>query len=356
MRIHWRVALATVLALSAAACDSEQEAPPEDVENDDVEAGDAETGEGADGGPAAQLDDAVAATVAEGTAVFHSESQTFAVGPAADEDGQSDGEQSEDETDPDDEDRPELGEDIVEVQGEVDFGSAGRVLELSGEQDQSAGADLTAILDGDDRLFVDRWHPAEDGDDEEAQWGRADVDGLVDAGPGSAIVLLHDPWPILELMSEDVGDVRDGARTDGGEARTGEDARDDRQASESVIPAESPDLVATVEAGESPRPQLAVLSDTDAQRTVEVSVWLSSDGTIEEVLYGLDASIDEEATRDEPYPGLVYVHVSLGDLGGSVDVDVPDQDSVVDVDPEQLDVLSDRYGLDGTDDADDGAD
>jgi hypothetical protein len=312
MSIRLLLAALTTLAVALAACDTgptdvAQEPTPAPDEDPLIESPEADTPETATDDEALErVADAAANTADEGTARFTITVDTEGT-------GMGDGTQA------------------ISAEGEEDFDQQRRRLTFQGPQ-----GDLEMLIDGSTLYFQ---LPATEDDD----WARVELDQLVDAdigfgGPGG--LPFQSPHNNLVLLEDTAVRASEaGSETIDGEDTTRYDV--------------TLDLTAAAEQTEDTTNTRGQLEDTVRQlgaEELEMSVWVDSDERIRRIAYTLDLDqvrVDEEASTDTPDAdvdaeveadpaGEVTVTVDYHEFGGTVDVDLPDSDQVIDIDEEEL--------------------
>jgi hypothetical protein len=243
--------------------------------------------------------DAVEATVDEGTARFTVTVETEGTGTDAD------------------------GQQPIDVEGEVDFDNDRRLITLSGDQ-----GELDVIIDGSTAYLE---LPATEGDD----WMRIDLEALFDEEigvGGPAAIPFQSPEENLRVLEGSAVHAAEvGEETVGGE---------DTTRYELVI-----DLRA---AAEESTDDVQEAIDATVERTgldeLEMEVWIDDDDLIRRVAYTLDleqAEVREseeetDATVEVDPEGAVRVVFEYSDFGTDVDIELPDDANVVDLDEDAV--------------------
>jgi hypothetical protein len=249
---------------------------------------------------------AVQATVGEGTARFTVTVETEDTGSGGD------------------------GTQPIEVDGEVDFDAEQRLLTLAGGQ-----GELDVVVDGDVAYLE---LPATEGDD----WMRIELEALFDDDVGMggpAAIPFQDPEDNLRLLQGSaVHAAEEGEESVGG---------DDTTRYNLVI-----DLEAAAEEADD-EVQDAVDETVDRTRLDELGmdVWIDDDDLIRRVAYTLDldqaelSERDDEGSVEADPQGSVTVTVDYTDFGVEVDIEVPDDADVVDLDEDAVrDAIDDAGG------------
>lgn len=316
MRTRWLLALVSVVALFASACDSAQDEQPADTDSDDEAKVD-------DGDVQLRLEDAIATTTEQGPAEFTSTSQhTIGAGSAAGTDT----------------DRTTQ----VDIEGVVDFDQGLREMSLTPAGSTQA-AEVSVMLDRDD-LYVQLGDDVPSGDDEttgdasaHAQWTRFDQDELVGVESRANQVLLHDPYPMLQALQDATIDVREGtpiAATDSDGGRVEEEgATSGEDGSVDDGLADQPDIIATVDLTETDQSALEALSKQIRSDELDIQVWVEpavADGDVDE-------AGDGNGEQDEVDERIQQVAISLpadvaGELSGATEGDRDADDGVSDAD------------------------
>lgn len=352
MRTRWLIALVSVVALLATACDSAQDEPPADPDSDDEARVD-------DGDVQQRLEDAIATTIEQGPAEFTATSQhAVAAGSAADSD----------EDVATDTDRTTQ----VAIEGSADFGQGLREMSLvPGGSIQDA--EVSVILDRDD-LYLQRGDDAAsgegeatggaDGDDPAgAQWARVDLDELVDVESRASRLLLHDPYPMLNALQDATVDVREGtpigaSDSGGGDVEDEGTTSDDDSVDDGL--ADQPDIIATIDLTESDQPALQALSEPMGSDELDLQVWVEpavADGDVDDTADDNDEAggVDERVQQlaislpAEAAGELVGVTedavaadddwelmIELTSFGSEDDVEAPEDDEVIETDADAV--------------------
>lgn len=230
----------------------------------------------------------------------------------------------------------------VEIDGEVDFDADQRSLTFVGPE-----GDLGVIMDGS-TAYIEL--PATEGDD----WVRTDLDELLgdDVGLGGPAGLpFQDPADNLRALEGNVTT----AQQDGSEQVDGEDTDRYRL----VI-----DLEASAEdASDEVSDALQDLVERTGAQELEMWVWVDEDDLIRRVQYELDLDqvrVDEDDVDDgtngdagsvEADPeGTLLVTFDYSDFGLEVDIELPADEDIVDIDEEAIrDALDTGSADPGTD-------
>lgn len=253
-----------------------------------------------------RISDAVEATVDEGTAAFTVTVESEGTGTGGD------------------------GQQPIEVDGVVDFEAEQRRLTLSGDQ-----GELDVVIDGDIAYLE---LPATEGDD----WMRIELEALFDdevGMGGPAAIPFQDPEDNLRVLE---GSAVHAAET-GSESIDGEDTT----RYELVIDLEA----ASEEANEDVQEAVDETVARTGVDELEMEVWIDDDDLIRRVAYTLDLSQaqvseseDEAAVEADP-EGTVTVTVDYSDFGDAVEIEVPDDADVVDLDEDAIrDTIGDPSG------------
>jgi hypothetical protein len=249
---------------------------------------------------------AVENTVAEGTARFDVTVETQGTGTGGD------------------------GEQPIEAEGEVDFDQEMRLITLSGPD-----GDLDVVIDGE-IAYVEL--PATEGDD----WMRIDLSALFDEDlgmGGPAGIPYQDPADNLRLL--------EGSAVHAQEA--GEETVDgiDTTRYELVIDLED----AADEASQDVQDAVSAMAERTGLSELDIEVWVDDDDLIRRVAYTLDlgqAEVQEtgtdaetDATVEADPQGTVTVTVDYRDFGATLDIEVPADEDVIDLDEDAVrDALS----------------
>lgn len=342
MRTRWLIALVSVVALLATACDSAQEDPPADTDSDDQARAD-------DGDVRQSLQDAIATTIEQSPAEFTATSQhPVDAGSTADRTTQ------------------------VAIEGVVDFGGGSR--EMSFVPGGSVeDAEVSMILDRDD-LYMQRGDDAAPGDGEatdevdvddpaDARWARVDVDELVEVESRASRLLLHDPYPMLKALQDATVDVREGtpvgATDSGGAAVEDESTTSDDDSVDHGL-ADQPDIIATVDLTESDQSVLEALPEQMGSDELDIQVWVEpalADGDVDDTVdgNGEDDEVDERvqqlaislpadaagelvgATEDAAAGDEDWeLMVELTSFDSEGDIEAPEDDEVVEAGADEL--------------------
>jgi hypothetical protein len=225
-------------------------------------------------------------------------------------------------------------DDSIEVEGEVDFDAGQRRLTFSG-----ADGDLDMIVDGSE-VYLEL--PATEDDD----WVRVDLDLLFDTevgtgGPGG--IPFQDPTDNIRVLGASVVE----ASEEGTEQVNGEDTTHHRL----VI-----DLVeAADESTDDARDAAERLAEQTGLEELEMEVWIGDDDDlIHRIAYVLDLDdvrVDEtdddavEGSVEADPEGRLVVTVDYRDFGTDVDIELPSEDQIIDLDEEAIrDTLGDLDG------------
>lgn len=392
MRTRWLIALVSVVALLASACDSAQDEQPADTESDDQAQVD-------DGDVQQRLEDAVATTIEQGTADFTATSQrAIDAGSAAGTDT----------------DRTTQ----VDIEGAIDFDQGLREMSLTPAGSTQA-AEVLVMLDRDD-LYVQLADDALSGDDEatgdasadddaaeeggdaatdevdddelaDAQWARFDKDELVGVESRASQLLLHDPYPMLQALQGATLEVREGtpigATDSDGDSVEDEGTTSEEDASVDEGLADQPDIIATIDLTETGQSALEALSKQMGSDELDIQVWVEpavDDGDVEETTdgNGEENEVDERiqqlaisvpADAAGELGGATEGGSDVGDddwelmieltsFGSEVDIEAPEDDEIVETEMNELRAMlsGQRKGLEPTptpdaDDVDNGA-
>lgn len=214
----------------------------------------------------------------------------------------------------------EDGTQPLEAEGEEDFEAEQRRLTFSGP-----GGELEMIVDGTD-VYVEV--PAT----EDATWARLELEGLV-AGEvgfgGPAGLPFRSPRDNLAVLEDAVIAASEGVEEDvDGESATRYDLTVDLdQAAEQA--AESGDT-------------WSALSEQSGVTEMDMQVWIDAQERIRRIAYSLDlaqAEVDaatEGAEVEADPQGMVTVTVDYFDFGTPVDIAVPSDEDIVDVDEQEI--------------------
>lgn len=254
-----------------------------------------------------RISEAAGNTVEQGTARFTATAETRGTGEA---DGTSE----------------------VEVEGEVDFEGERRRLTFVGPD-----GDLDMVFDGS-VVYIEL--PATEGDD----WARIDLDRLLDdelgmGGPGA--LPFQDPADNLRVL--------EGTALEASELGT-----DDVDGTETTNYRVIIDLRAAGE--EADDPDVADAVERTADRTgleeLELQVWVDDDDLIRRVEYRLDLHQIEVSEQDangdggtvEADPeGATILRIEYRDFGQDLEIEVPEDAQIVDIDEDAI-----RDSLEGT--------
>lgn len=212
----------------------------------------------------------------------------------------------------------------VEIDGVVDFDADQRRLTFVGPQ-----GTLDVIMDGSTAYLE---LPATEGDD----WVRTDLDELLgdDVGIGGPAGLpFQDPADNLRVLEGNVI----AAQREGTEQVDGEQTDVVRL----VI-----DLEASAEdASDEVNDALVDMVQRTGARELEMWVWLDGDDLIRRVRYELDLDqvrvddddIDADADTVEADPsGVLLVTFDYSDFGADVDIELPDDENIIDIDEDEI--------------------
>ena len=241
--------------------------------------------------------DAAAKTVDEGTARFTVAVASEGTGTGADD------------------------EQPITVDGEVDFENEQRLLTLQGPS-----GELDVVIDAD-VAYVEL--PATEGDD----WMKVELDSLFDDDIG-----FGGPAAMPFQSPEDNLRVLEGSAVHAAEA--GEETIDgeDTTRYEMIIDLEAAAEDANNEVEEAVR----TTSERTGLSELEIDVWVDEDDLIRRVEYTLDLSeVDVEEDVDSgsveaDTQGSVTVTVDYSDFGTNVNIEVPDDEDVVDIDEDAV--------------------
>ena len=289
--------LALALTLTLAACADSQTASPEETETAVAsEPADEPTITGTDPDALERVVEAAANSIEAGTARF-----TLSVEAAA-------GGASE-------------GAEATVAEGEEDFAEQLRLIRFIGES-----GDLATVVD-DTTVYVEL--PATEGDD----WARVELEELLDdvgfGGPGG--LPFQSSADNLNVLENSVVAAAEGESEDvQGAPATRYDLRIDLdQAAETA----DGEVNATFEA-------LAESTDVDE---LEMAVWVDDEDLISRVTYAIDLSqagdvevATEDAEVDVEPTGEASVTVEYFDYGSTLDIEVPDEASIVDIDEDAV--------------------
>lgn len=218
---------------------------------------------------------------------------------------------------------------MVEAEGEEDFEEERRRLVVQGPQ-----GELEIIVDGSE-LYLQL--PAT----EDEQWARADInelaeDGVGFGGPGG--VPFQDSRSNLEVLQDATGDVSEVGEEDvQGEPTTQYELTINLQDAAALA---EDDAAGTLE-------QLAEQTGLDE---LDMQVWVGDDDLIRRVAYTVDLGqiqveedVDADGAEDDPGAdieadpqGAITVTVEYYDFGTELDIELPDDENVIDLDEEQL--------------------
>jgi hypothetical protein len=294
------LALLATAALVLAACgDDDTAADPADPASDDTTTTTEErTGE-VDESVLEHIADAAERTVDEGTARFTIQASAEGTGGA---DGTSE----------------------VEVEGAVDFEEEQRQVTFVGPE-----GDLDLVVDGS-VVYVEL--PATEDDD----WARIDLDELLDeelgmGGPGA--IPFQDPADNLRVLR--------GSAVEASEIDSDDTDSNDTDVAGTTTYRVIIDLQA---AAEDADPDIEEATERMAERTgveeLEMQVSVDDDDLIRRIEYRLDLGqasvreddVDAEGSVEADPEGLTILTIDYSDFGTSLDIEVPDDDQVIDID------------------------
>lgn len=292
--------LALVLALSVAGCADSQTATPEQTETtaapETTEPTDPATVSSNDEEALERVTAAAGNTVEAGTARFE-----LSVEGAAD----ADAEQTQ----------------VVTAEGEEDFENRIRLLRFTGQ-----GGELQSVID-DTTVYIEL--PATEGDD----WARIELDKLLDnvGFGGPAGLPFQSPRDNLAALESAVVAAQERGTEDvrGSSATRYDLTIDLEQAAEDA-------------AGEVNQ-TFDALAETSGVDELDMAVWVNDEDQISRVSYTLDLSqaqdvevATENAEANVEPTGELTVTVEYYDFGAELDIDVPDEASIVDVDEDAI--------------------
>lgn len=290
------LAVTLSLAIAAAGCADSQSASPDTSEAPSAQPTEVASVSGTDGAALERVSTAAANTVEAGTARF-----TLTV-EGADSGG---GEEAQ----------------AVIAEGEEDFAEQLRLVTFTGE-----AGELRTVVD-DTTVYVEL--PATEGDD----WARLELSELLDdvgfGGPGG--LPFQSSADNLEALETAIVAAAEGATEEvQGAPATRYDLRIDlEQAAQNSAGEVNDTFAATAEAS--------------GVTELDMAVWIDESDHISRVTYALDLSQAEDvevATEDaevdvEP-TGQVSVTVEYYDIGADLDIEVPDEASIVDIDEDAI--------------------
>ncbi len=317
MRTRWLIALVSVVALLASACDSAQNEQPAETDSD----GETQV----DAGVQQRLQDAIATTGEQGPVEFTATSQRAidagsSAGTDADESPSDDGVSG----DVDDEDAATDGDRTtqVDIEGVVDFDQGLRKMSLVPGR-STRDAEVSVLLEQDD-LYVQLADDASGDDPANAQWGRLDKDELVGVESRASQMLLHDPYPMLQALQNATIDVREG--TPIGAADNDDDSVEDEGATaDEGGPvddglADQPDIIASVDLTETDQSALEALAKQMSSDELDILVWVEPAVEDDDGEETADGNVDADEMDDR----IQQLAISLpaeaaGELGGTED-------------------------------------
>jgi hypothetical protein len=212
----------------------------------------------------------------------------------------------------------------IEVEGEVDFDAGQRRLTFSGQD-----GDLEMIVDGSE-VYLEL--PATEDDD----WVRADLDLLFDTevgtgGPGG--IPFQDPADNLRVLGASVIE----ASEEGSEQVGGNDTTRHRLVIDLVDAAE--------ESTDDAQEAAERLAEQTGLQELEMEVWIGDDDDlIHRIAYVLDLSDvrveetedDADAAVEADPEGRLIVTVDYRDFGTDLDIELPAEDQIIDLDEEAI--------------------
>lgn len=284
--MHRLLTLIAVLALALGACATDTGVEP------DADPGVQTPGTAVDTEGAERITAAAQNTVAEGSARF---TVTF----------ESAGTPADDGTQP------------LRIEGESDFESDLRRMVFHGPQ-----GELEMVVDGS---VIYLQLPAT----EQEQWARLDLAAFAEDGGtfgDSSGLPFQDPADNLAILEDAATSVEEsGEETIDGESTTRYDVTVDlTRAADEADPQVRDDLRAALQE-----------SGID---TLDMTVWIDGEDRIRRIAYTVDldqAEVDEEGVEAEGQ-GEVTVTVEYFDFGATLDIEVPSDDQVVDIDEEAI--------------------
>lgn len=213
------------------------------------------------------------------------------------------------------------GRQPVTVEGEEDFEAEQRQMTFV-----APNGELDMIVDGSD-VYIQL--PATEDD----QWARVELDDLIGddvgfGGPGG--LPFQSPQDNLDVLTNAATGAQEGDTEEvRGESTTRYDLTVDlEQAAEDL------------EDGNATAQQLAQQSGVSE---LDMQVWIDDEDLIRRVSYSLDLSQAEvdadevEGAEVEADPqGTVTLTIEYFDFGATLDIQLPDEDSIVDIDEEQI--------------------
>jgi hypothetical protein len=314
LRIAGHALAASALLLAAACGDDTDTSTADDTTTTSTTEADRtdQTGRTVDQDVIDAVADAVDATVDEGTARFTITVETEGTGTGGD------------------------GQQPIEVEGEIDFDDEMRQLTLVGPE-----GDLDVVIDGE-TAYVEL--PATEGDD----WMRIDLSALFDDDigmGGPAGIPFQDPTNNLRLLS--------GSALHAEEAGTETVDGTDTTRYELVIDIQD----AAEEASQDVQDAVQDMADRTGLTELEMEVWIDDDDLIRRVAYTLDldqaqvteTETDTDATIEADPQGAVTVTIDYRDFGATLDIEVPDEDDIIDLDEDAV-----RSALGGSSSGDSG--
>jgi hypothetical protein len=300
LRIAGHALAASALLLAAACGDDDDSSAADDTTTTSTSTTVADrTAQDVDEDVIDRIADAVDATIAEGTARFTVTVETEGTGTGGD------------------------GEQPIEAEGEVDFDDEMRLLTIVGPE-----GNLEVVIDGDTAYLE---LPATEGDD----WMRIDLSALFDEDlgmGGPAGIPFQDPTNNLRLLG--------GSALHAQEA--GEETIDgtDTTRYELVIDIED----AATEASQEVQDAVEATAERTGLTELAMEVWIDDDDLIRRVAYTLDLDQAEVTETDDDTDsevvadpeGSVTVTVEYRDFGATLDIEVPDEDDVIDLDEDAV--------------------
>lgn len=256
-------------------------------------------------------------TVAEGTARFNVRVETRDLGTTSATTTTARGAGSSD-----------VGDTQLTAEGEVDFEAQQRRLMLEGPE-----GELEVVID-DDVLYIEL--PATEDDD----WMRIELDRLFDEDlgmGGPALLPFQDPTDNLRVLQGSAVHAQEG----GDEEIDG----DDTTRYELIIDLQA----AAEEATDDVRDAVDEMVTRTGMDELEMEVWIDDDDLIRRVAYRIDLrsarvqETDDEGSVEADPQGTARVVTDYEDFGTSVDIEIPDDENVVDLDEDAV-----RDSLDGT--------
>jgi hypothetical protein len=212
----------------------------------------------------------------------------------------------------------------IEIEGEVDFDAGQRRLIFSGQD-----GELEMIVDGSE-VYLEL--PATEDDD----WVRVDLDLLFDTevgtgGPGG--IPFQDPTDNLRVLGAAVIE----ASEEGSEQIGGEDTTRHRLVIDLVDAAE--------ESTDDAREAAERLAEQTGLQEIEMEVWIGDDDDlIHRISYVLDlgdvrveeTEDDADAAVEADPEGRLIVTVDYRDFGTDLDIELPAEDQIIDLDEDAI--------------------